>query len=227
MADATEARTVNVHKEWSAICRAKSFAPNFRSWCLSTLGSFPVDIYSVTPQWLALAIHECRNYADTYHRKMSILRQQEFVEKLQVDWKEHGGSFTCQLLKPPVQPPLDIVTFTEDCAATCLRTFNKGQHRLKLHADLDFAPGDEIVVSGHRCEVQNAQGRIIQVDHLGDDTPVRCVVKYEKWCQNSGQILNLLQKVWLPFWQRDRAEEQWDESHWAEAYCVSGAGYTS
>ena len=179
MAEATEARTANVHKEWSAICRAKSFAPNFRSWCLSTLGSFPVDIYSVTPQWLSLAIHECRSYAETYHRKMSILRQQEFVEKLQVDWKEHGGSFTCKLLKPPVQPPLDIVTFTEDCAATRLRAFNKGQHRLKLHADLDFVPGDEIFVSGHRCEVQNAKGRIIQVDHLGEDTPVRCVIKYE------------------------------------------------
>ena len=217
MAEATEARTANVHKEWSAICRAKSFAPNFRRWCLSTLGSFPVDIYSVTPQWLSLAIHECRSYADTYHRKMSILRQQEFVEKLQVDWKEHGGSFTCKLLKPPAQPPLDIVTFTEDCAATRLRAFNKGQHRLKLHADLDLVPGDEIVVSGHRCEVQNAKGRIIQVDHLGEDTPVRCVIKYEKWCQNSGQILDSLQKVWLPFWQRDRAEEQWDESHWAEA----------
>ena len=26
-----------------------------------------------------------------------------------------------------------------------------------------------------------------------------------------------LQKVWLPFWQRDREEEQWDESHWGEA----------
>ena len=72
------------------------------------------------------------------------------------------------LLKPPAQPPLDIVTFAADCAATRLRTVAKGQRRLKLHADLDFVPGDEIVVSGHRCEVQTVQGRIIQVDHLGD-----------------------------------------------------------
>ena len=91
MAEATEARTANAHKEWNAICRAKSFRPNFRSWCLTTLGSFPADIYSVTPKWLDLAIHECRNYANSYHRKMSILRQQEFVEKLQVDWKDNAN----------------------------------------------------------------------------------------------------------------------------------------
>ena len=72
------------------------------------------------------------------------------MEKIQVDWKEHGGSFTCQFLKPPAQPPLDIVTFAEGCAAT--RAVTKGQRRPKLHADLDFVPGDEIVVSGHRCE---------------------------------------------------------------------------
>ena len=89
MAEATEARTANAHKEWNAICRAKSFRPNFRSWCLSTLGSFPADIYSVKPKWLDLAIHECRNYANSYHRKMSILRQQEFVEKLHASCLNH------------------------------------------------------------------------------------------------------------------------------------------
>ena len=50
-------------------------------------------------------------------------------------------------------------------------------------------------------------------DASSKDTP--CGVSLN--AKNGARMLDLLQKLWLPFWQRDREEDQWDESSWTEA----------
>ena len=112
-------------QEWTAILRARGYHMSFKNWILKHLGHCPCEINDITHEWLLTLEHRLKGDSDRYHARMNQYRKSDFTEKIQVDWKEHGGKFTCAMLKPSSRPPADTVTHPETCSATRVRTRKK------------------------------------------------------------------------------------------------------
>ena len=124
-----------LHAEWKAITRAKGyqgFRGAFQQWCMDHLHSWPLSVSDISEEWLHSLLAEAIADSSDYHKMMSADRLIDFKDTLKQDWKEHGGSLTCKLLKPPTHPPIDQVVHLEETQATLLKARSKGDHRLRL-----------------------------------------------------------------------------------------------
>ena len=109
-------------QEWTAILRARGYHMPFKNWILKHIGYCSCEINDITHEWLLTLEQRLKGDSDRYHARMNQYRKSDFTEKIQVDWKEHGGKSTCAMLKPPSRPPADTVTHPETCSATRVRT---------------------------------------------------------------------------------------------------------
>ena len=209
-----------LHAEWKAITRAKGyqgFRGTFRQWCMDHLQSWPQSVSDISEEWLQVMLAEAIADSSAYHQMMSADRLKDFKDTLKQDWKEHGGSLTCKLLKPPTHPPIDQVVHPEETQATLLRARAKGEHRLRLDREFPIIPGDQIRVAGHQCSITLVEGRDISVNSLPDNVPVRTEVEINVWHSSGDDVLRSLLRVWEPYWNRDAIQEQWDLQPWQPA----------